>query len=43
MSELCTAELRERMSENGRRYIRHHHQWDAVIGRFERLVSKMKR
>src|SRR5688572_29944603 len=35
--------LRERMGENGRRYIRHYHQWDAVIGRFERLVGGPRR
>jgi glycosyltransferase involved in cell wall biosynthesis len=35
--------LRERMGQNGRRYIKHHHQWDAVIGRFERLVGRVRR
>jgi glycosyltransferase involved in cell wall biosynthesis len=34
--------LREKMGENGRQYIRQHHRWDAVIGRFERLVSRVK-
>ena len=43
LTELRTPALRERMGENGRRYIRHHHQWDAVIGRFERLVGKVRR
>jgi glycosyltransferase involved in cell wall biosynthesis len=42
MSELRAPELRDRMRQNGRRYIRHHHQWDAVLGRFERLVSKIR-
>jgi len=37
------ARLRERLGENGRRYIRQHHRWDAVLGRFERLVSKIRR
>jgi len=43
LTVLRTPALRERMGENGRRYIRHHHQWDAVIGRFERLVGKVRR
>lgn len=34
--------LRARLGENGRRYIRLHHRWDAVIGRFERLVMRVK-
>jgi glycosyltransferase involved in cell wall biosynthesis len=42
MSELRAPELRDRMRHNGRRYIRQHHQWEAVIGRFERLVSKVR-
>lgn len=43
LTELRARALRERLGENGRRYIRHHHQWDAVIGRFERLVGKVRR
>jgi glycosyltransferase involved in cell wall biosynthesis len=35
--------LRERLGENGRRYIRQHYRWDAVVGRFERLIAKTKR
>ena len=35
--------LREKMGQNGRQYIRHHYRWDAVLGRFDRLVSKVKR
>jgi glycosyltransferase involved in cell wall biosynthesis len=35
--------LRERLGENGRRYIRQHYRWDAVLGRFERLVAKTRR
>lgn len=35
--------LRERLGENGRRYIRQHYRWDAVIGRFERLVMRVRR
>jgi glycosyltransferase involved in cell wall biosynthesis len=42
LTALRAPALRERMGENGRRYIRHHHQWDAVIGRFERLVGRVR-
>jgi glycosyltransferase involved in cell wall biosynthesis len=35
--------LREKMGQNGKQYIRLHYRWDAVLGRFERLVSKVKR
>jgi glycosyltransferase involved in cell wall biosynthesis len=35
--------LRERLGENGRRYVRQHFRWDAVLGRFERLVSHVRR
>ena len=41
--QLRAPSLRERLGENGRRYIRHNHQWDAVIGRFERLVGRVRR
>ncbi len=43
LTELRSPALRERLGENGRRYIRHHHQWDAVIGRFERLIGRVRR
>ncbi|OFW50057.1 MAG: hypothetical protein A3G77_05880 [Acidobacteria bacterium RIFCSPLOWO2_12_FULL_68_19] len=35
--------LRARLGENGRRYVRQHYRWEAVLGRFERLVAKAKR
>jgi glycosyltransferase involved in cell wall biosynthesis len=35
--------LREKMGENGRQYIRQHYRWDAVLSRFERLISRVKR
>jgi glycosyltransferase involved in cell wall biosynthesis len=43
LHELQSPSLRERMGENGRRYVRNHHQWDAVVGRFERLVGRIRR
>jgi glycosyltransferase involved in cell wall biosynthesis len=36
------ARLREKMGENGKAYVRQHYRWDAVLGRFDRLVSKVK-
>jgi glycosyltransferase involved in cell wall biosynthesis len=38
----ASATLRDKMGENGRQYIRQHYRWDAVVGRFERLVSRVK-
>lgn len=34
--------LRERMGESGREYVRQHHRWDIVLGRFDRLVTKAR-
>jgi len=42
LTRLCAPELRERLGDNGRRYVRQHHQWDAVIGRFERLAARVR-
>jgi len=43
LTQLSTnARLRERLGENGRNYIRQHYRWDGVIGRFERLISKVR-
>jgi len=39
---MSNTRLRERLGENGRQYIRQHHQWDAVVGRFERLVMRVR-
>jgi glycosyltransferase involved in cell wall biosynthesis len=34
--------LRDSLGRNGRRYVQQLYRWDAVIGRFERLVGKVK-
>jgi glycosyltransferase involved in cell wall biosynthesis len=34
--------LREAMAENGRQYIRQQYRWDAVLGRFERLIGRLR-
>jgi glycosyltransferase involved in cell wall biosynthesis len=34
--------LRERLGANGRAYIHQHHRWDAVLGRFDRLVARVR-
>jgi glycosyltransferase involved in cell wall biosynthesis len=36
------ARLREKMADNGRQYVRQQYRWDAVMGRFERLISRIK-
>jgi glycosyltransferase involved in cell wall biosynthesis len=39
---MTNTRLRERLGENGRQYIKQQHRWDAVLGRFERLVTKAR-
>jgi glycosyltransferase involved in cell wall biosynthesis len=34
--------LREKLGANGRSYIRSHHRWEAVLGRFDRLISRAR-
>jgi glycosyltransferase involved in cell wall biosynthesis len=34
--------LCETLGENGRRYVQQHHRWDSVLGRFDRLVGRLK-
>jgi len=34
--------LRAKLGENGRRYVRQHHRWEAVIGRMERLLTRVR-
>jgi glycosyltransferase involved in cell wall biosynthesis len=36
------ARLRQRMGESGRHYIKQHYRWDAVLGRFERLITRVR-
>jgi glycosyltransferase involved in cell wall biosynthesis len=36
------SDLRRQMGACGRRYVRQHHQWDAVVSRFERLVGRAR-
>ena len=43
LTQLATnPRLRDRLGENGRTYIRQHHRWDGVLGRFDRLISKVR-
>jgi glycosyltransferase involved in cell wall biosynthesis len=35
-------QLRRCLGENGRAYIREHFRWDVVLGRFDRLISKVR-
>lgn len=34
--------LRAKLGENGRRYVRQHHKWEAVVGRMERLLTRVR-
>lgn len=34
--------LRESLGDNGRRYVQQHYRWDSVLGRFDRLVARIK-
>ena len=34
-------QLRERLGENGRQYVRQHLRWDVVLARFERLIKRL--
>jgi glycosyltransferase involved in cell wall biosynthesis len=40
---MTNTRLRERMGEAGRLYSRQNLRWDAVLGRFERLMGRVKR
>jgi len=40
---MTDSRLRDRLGENGRGYVRAQYRWDAVIGRFDRLVARAKR
>jgi glycosyltransferase involved in cell wall biosynthesis len=39
---MTNSRLRSRLGENGRSYIRQNFRWDAVLGRFDRLVAKAR-
>jgi glycosyltransferase involved in cell wall biosynthesis len=39
---MTNGRLRGRLGENGRTYIRQNFRWDAVVGRFDRLVARAR-
>ena len=39
---MTKARLREQLGESGRQYVRQHYRWEAVLGRFERLVMAVR-
>ena len=39
---LTNKRLHHRLSENGRNYVKLQYRWDAVLGRFDRLVSRVR-
>jgi glycosyltransferase involved in cell wall biosynthesis len=36
------ARLRAALGENGRRYVQQNYRWDTVLGRFDRLVGRVR-
>ena len=40
---MTNTRLREKLGENGRQYVRQHHGWDAVLGRFDRLAMRVRK
>ena len=39
---MTRSKLREQLGESGRQYVRQQYAWDAVLGRFERLVTMVR-
>ena len=39
---MTRSKLREQLGDAGRQYVRQYYRWDAVLGRFERLVTHIK-
>lgn len=40
---MTNSRLRDRLGDNGREYVKQQYRWDAVLGRFERLVARLKK
>jgi glycosyltransferase involved in cell wall biosynthesis len=40
---MTRSKLREQLGDAGRQYVRQYYRWDAVLGRFERLVTHIRR
>lgn len=38
----ANSRLRRRLGDNGRKYIRQNYRWEAVLGRFDRLIAKAR-
>jgi glycosyltransferase involved in cell wall biosynthesis len=41
-SIMTNKRLRDRLGENGRNYVKQQFRWDGVLGRFDRLVAKVR-
>jgi glycosyltransferase involved in cell wall biosynthesis len=39
---MTNGRLRQALGENGRRYVQQNYRWDSVLGRFDRLVGKVR-
>ena len=40
---MTRSKLREQLGESGRQYVRQYYRWEAVLGRFERLVTMVQK
>jgi glycosyltransferase involved in cell wall biosynthesis len=39
---MSNTRLRQALGENGRRYVQQNYRWETVLGRFDRLIGKVK-
>jgi len=39
---MTNSRLRQTLGENGRRYVQQHYRWDSVLGRFDKLVGRVR-
>jgi glycosyltransferase involved in cell wall biosynthesis len=39
---MTNTRIREQLGDSGRQYVEQHHRWDAVLNRFDRLVTRVK-
>ena len=39
---MSNSRIRQALGENGRRYVQQNYRWESVLGRFDRLVAKIR-
>jgi glycosyltransferase involved in cell wall biosynthesis len=40
---MSNSSLRARLGEGGKNYVRQHYRWDGVLGRFDRLIARVRK